>query len=1030
MNNKAFSYLLILFLASFLAFDLSGQAGMQRIFNADERDIINSCNSPLNGGGFYLVNFFNEPSTAQADSIGINITKHEPKGDLSWSKDYMIEDADYGYLNKIIACETTTGDSLYVMAVDETTLEEEGAKFMFKIDPEGAVVWSSKMTDIDTESSDVDYGSYPVILSGLEKNTNFLATHNSGDTVAVHVENLDSMMNTNWANSYHAYAGLDSAEVNLALVNAVMSRDSGYVITTAVGDNGLLGGILDLDSLGVPRVATSYRIDDPTIDFSMEFSALAATPDTGMVIVGTCQHDFTFNGIVVKLDSLYNVAWAKQIGTSPGGINVAGDVVISESGEIVVVGKSFNGLSSIYYSVIMDLDGTVTNSWEYSSDESFFADLQGGIIPGIDLNNDPTDGTMHFTSTAAMRFGMGLAPVWIKMEQDGAAMCQDSLTPSLTDITLVRDTLGILISQFAERSDLDIRVEDWDNYDVPIVNLQDTTYCPQDPIMYTIDATTDNAAAYAWSTGDTTATTFVTEEGEYSVTVTMEDRICFTLCDTVMVSQQDFPIISLGFNDSRYCQDKEFDLTVGSTTGTAGGVEWDNGPGTAVFSTENTIAIAHEPSKLYSVTITDNCGNMADTTFVVPNYVPVSNVDFGQSNRALCEFGVLFISADWPDGYTPLNFMWEGGEVTQELRVADPGTYRVTITDNCGHTAADEVTVSPEDFDVPDPTVSIIEAGLNCGNGFPSIVLTADGQAGRPDIGITYMWSTGSDQTSLLVNEPGVYSVIVTDDCGQTVSDQIEITADDLFVPAPTVSIAVSDISPQNCTITLTAQGSAGSGLTLTQTQWNTGNLTSSVAVDGPGTYEVVVTDNCGQTAASSVVLIADDFEIPTPEVSIVPVDDMMVDSCQIRLAAIHNVEGAPTFMWSTGETTEEIVADGYGVFTVTVSTCGQDAIAAFERTQDSDIRWPNIFFPQRPVHDSNKTFGPQIDCPENFPGNYSLEIFNRWGKKVFNTDNIADRWRGTLNNQGNFLEEDVYMYQWSYAEGEVQSGHVTMIRN
>jgi len=139
---------------------------------------------------------------------------------------------------------------------------------------------------------------------------------------------------------------------------------------------------------------------------------------------------------------------------------------------------------------------------------------------------------------------------------------------------------------------------------------------------------------------------------------------------------------------------------------------------------------------------------------------------------------------------------------------------------------------------------------------------------------------------------------------------------------------------------------------------------------------------------------------------------------------------GAYSYEWSTGETSPTITTASEGLFSVTVTICDVLQEAGAERSFSDGFKWPNIFFPGRPIEEINGTFGPEVDCPEALTGAYTLEIYNRWGKKVFETDRIQERWSGTLNNQGDFLEEDVYMYQWSYEGGEYMSKHVTLVRS
>jgi gliding motility-associated-like protein len=83
----------------------------------------------------------------------------------------------------------------------------------------------------------------------------------------------------------------------------------------------------------------------------------------------------------------------------------------------------------------------------------------------------------------------------------------------------------------------------------------------------------------------------------------------------------------------------------------------------------------------------------------------------------------------------------------------------------------------------------------------------------------------------------------------------------------------------------------------------------------------------------------------------------------------------------------------------------------------------PNAFTPNG--DGLNETFRPIIDC---IPDVYLLQIFNRWGEMVFQTENYLDAWDGTYKGQ----PAPVDTYIWTVNSNNVQKaykGDVTLIR-
>jgi gliding motility-associated-like protein len=63
----------------------------------------------------------------------------------------------------------------------------------------------------------------------------------------------------------------------------------------------------------------------------------------------------------------------------------------------------------------------------------------------------------------------------------------------------------------------------------------------------------------------------------------------------------------------------------------------------------------------------------------------------------------------------------------------------------------------------------------------------------------------------------------------------------------------------------------------------------------------------------------------------------------------------------------------------------------------------------------------------------FKMEIFDRWGERLFNTADYTLGWTGNKNNNGEPMKDDVYVYKIQYktADGIVKqkTGHVTLIK-
>ena len=85
-----------------------------------------------------------------------------------------------------------------------------------------------------------------------------------------------------------------------------------------------------------------------------------------------------------------------------------------------------------------------------------------------------------------------------------------------------------------------------------------------------------------------------------------------------------------------------------------------------------------------------------------------------------------------------------------------------------------------------------------------------------------------------------------------------------------------------------------------------------------------------------------------------------------------------------------------------------------------------NVFTPNGDgLNDCFQMDGELIECEE-----YKLQIFNRWGEKVFETDDPEDCWNGGVHNNSNLLPAGTYFYLvWHGEKSDPISGIVELIK-
>ncbi|NNM16316.1 MAG: hypothetical protein HKO56_06640, partial [Bacteroidia bacterium] len=406
---------------------------------------------------------------------------------------------------------------------------------------------------------------------------------------------------------------------------------------------------------------------------------------------------------------------------------------------------------------------------------------------------------------------------------------------------------------------------------------------------------------YAWSNNEVTEDISGLAAGTYTVTVTDANGCTLELSETItqpaalQLSITNTPVTCNGGADGT------IDLTVNGGVGPFGYV-WSN-----QSTTEDLSSLT---AGSYSVTVTDlhsglNCNATISTMIIQPSAVDVqitasTNVTGnGLSNGTA--------TAQASGGTIPYTYLWSDGQIGQNATNLPVGTYTVTATDANGCT--DETTViitEPDPLQITTDHVDVLCFGDATGS---ANVLTVTGGVAP----YSYAWSNGGTNSTIDNLLAGIYTVIVTDANGNTVTSQEEIIE-------PLVALN-AQIAGQNPSCSGASTGSAGvlasDGTGPYTYLWNNGQ-TSSVAMGlSAGTYSVIITDANGCTIEESTTII----DPAALSGNITSIDATCNGAIDGALNLSVNGGTMPyTYAWSSNEVTEDISGLGAGTYTVIIT--------------------------------------------------------------------------------------------------------------
>jgi len=455
---------------------------------------------------------------------------------------------------------------------------------------------------------------------------------------------------------------------------------------------------------------------------------------------------------------------------------------------------------------------------------------------------------------------------------------------------------------------------------------------------------------------------------------------------------------------------------------------WNNGQTTAV-ATNLTVGT-------YTVLVSDSLGCSASMSVTLtqpqaPVTLTAVVTDLICMNDAE---GVIDLSVTGgTPGYT---YSWSTGDTTQDIDSLESGAYVVTITDTLGCVLIDTIVVN----NPPNPmVVTPSQTNVTCYN-YSDGLLTLAISGGLPAYDI--QWSTGDTIAVLDSLIAGVYSVVVTDaqGCDETLS--FEITQPQPIVAYFNPSVTFGCV-PLSVTFTNNSSGP------YTNSLWNFGNAVTSTAqnattvLPSPGCYDISLIVYNAAGCADTLTMDSLVCVVPGPQASFTATTSS-IDYFTGALELNNNSLGAiSNNFWTFGDGSPNSVLEspthyfpdqtpGDYLVTLTVTDtngCIDTASAVFTL-----IEMLNVYVPNSITIDGdgiNDVFLP-VFSNVDIIGRYELQIFNRWGALVWETDTPSEGWNGRYKDSKD-VQLGLYNWKLIYTDNKkvtrTLAGHVNVLR-
>ncbi|HEY1038871.1 MAG TPA: choice-of-anchor L domain-containing protein [Bacteroidia bacterium] len=526
-------------------------------------------------------------------------------------------------------------------------------------------------------------------------------------------------------------------------------------------------------------------------------------------------------------------------------------------------------------------------------------------------------------------------------------------------------------------------------------------------------------------------------EGPETIIITVNNvNVCgvVTSVDYNFTINDIMPVSAIASSET-ICPGGNADITATPTGGSGSYTySWTNASGTVIGSTA-TINVSPANTEVFTVSVDDNCAGTAaatvqSTVTVVPTFtltIP-NQVDQYCTNQTTGNV-IANVASSSP---SPVPGFWSGipginnvgnGQATFAISSLPLGPTVLTYSAGIGScTSSMDYTITVNQFSSSDFTLpsskcvydaAVTPVAQNTpGNWFLNNLSVASAVINPSAVGPgTYQvrYETGgtlcpSATTKNLVVNPKpevVFNAPVTEGClvgGNAFSFASQITSG----------------NTNGTYLWLFGDGASGSALENPVHLYN-----------GAGTFTVklLYTDVNGcmdDTTALSYITVH-----PQPRPSFY-VSDERPSVLEPVVDFVNTTPGTNTYVWSLFGT--QISTENYlqytftelGIYPVTLTAttafgCVDSVTQNIQLVNDQVFYIPTAFTPNNDgKNDVLVLKSSGVDTKE---GVFKMQVFNRWGEKIFETNDYNENWNGTKNNSGGTIIEGTYIYKIVYTD-------------
>ncbi|MBK8450092.1 MAG: DUF3494 domain-containing protein [Saprospiraceae bacterium] len=384
-----------------------------------------------------------------------------------------------------------------------------------------------------------------------------------------------------------------------------------------------------------------------------------------------------------------------------------------------------------------------------------------------------------------------------------------------------------------------------------------------------------------WSRGATTPTISVNTSGNYFVTVS---NGCGTdESNHIIVTVNPLPLAIVGPN-STICNSNSNGNSVMLGVAPISGHTYLWTPAIGLSSSTIANPLANPfVTTIYTLTETITATACQNTHSVTVTVIPFPNCIIS-GNSTICQGQSSQLCATTGSA----NYLWSTGSSSNCIIINTAGTYSITVTNFNGCSSVCSRTVSYS------PSCLITGNGIIC-QGSSTLLSVPTGS------GNTYLWSTGSTNSNIIVSQGGNYSVTVTNGtCSNVCTKLVTVNA------LPACTITGNTILCEGQTVQLCASSGAASY------SWSTGAKTNCITVSTGGKFFVTVTaaNGCKSTCSKTIILK------PNPNCVITG----NLHPWKGKSTTLCATPGLVAYKWSTGSTICCITVNTSGTYVVTTT--------------------------------------------------------------------------------------------------------------